>query len=280
MKTKAFTLWISFLLSVLVAVTAVAGLFWPATYAQEKPLWAAEGAGGDAVNLFVIVPVLIVSAVLAHRGSLSARLIWMGTLVCILYNAVIYAFAVHFNSLFLIYCAVLGLSFYALAGSVPSLSPSEVAAAYAQRAPVRTTAVVLLLIAFVFGAQWLRELIPPLLSGHTPQSIIETGLMTNPVYVLDLSVVLPGFVITAIMLLRRKPEAFILAPVLMVFVILMTVAIAGMSVAMVLKGYATSYMMAVFFLASAGGCTVLLIRFFGQKTMPFEAPAAGRAAQR
>jgi hypothetical protein len=269
MKTKAFTLWISFLLAVLVAVTAVAGLFWPATYAQEKPLWATEGAGGDAVNLFVIVPILIFSAVLAHRGSLSARLIWVGTLVFILYNGVIYAFAVHFNSLFLVYCGVLGLSFYALAGSLTSLSPSEVAAVYSQRAPARTTAVVLLLIAFVFGAQWLRELIPALLSGHTPRSITDAGLMTNPVYVLDLSVVLPGFVMTAIMLLRRKPVAFILAPVLMVFVVLMTIAIAGMSVAMVLKGYATSYVMAVVFLGSAAGCTVLLTRFLGQKTVPY-----------
>jgi len=87
MKTKesrSFTLWTSFPLAVLVAVTAYGGLFWPLTYAQEKPLWAAEGVGGDAVNVVVIVPVLLVSALLAHRGSVSAQLVWMGTLVFLL----------------------------------------------------------------------------------------------------------------------------------------------------------------------------------------------------
>ena len=40
--------------------------------------------------------------------------------------------------------------------------------------------------------------------------------------------------ITGVILLRRKPVAFLLAPVLMVFIILMTVAVAGMMVAMAL----------------------------------------------
>src|SRR5271166_4491384 len=51
--------------------------------------------------------------------------------------------------------------------------------------------------------------------------------------------VLPGLVITAILLLRWKPVAFILAPVLMVFVILMLVAVAGMIGALIFKGLAT-----------------------------------------
>ena len=65
-------LWLSFPLGVLVALAAGAGLFWPPTYARETALWAAEGHGGDAVILFVIVPILLASAVSAHRGSVSA----------------------------------------------------------------------------------------------------------------------------------------------------------------------------------------------------------------
>jgi hypothetical protein len=113
-ESGRFILWISLPLAVLVAIAACAGCFWAPTYAQEKPLWAAMGLGGDAVNLFVIVPVLLASALLDRKGSVPACLVWIGTLVFLLYNFLIYALAVHFNEVFLVYCGVLGLSFFGL----------------------------------------------------------------------------------------------------------------------------------------------------------------------
>jgi len=93
-ETGYFNLWVSYALAVLVALTSVAGLFWAPTYAQETPLWAAQGMGGDAVNLVLVVPVLLVSAMQAHRGSVPARLVWIGSLFYLLYNFVIAAFFV------------------------------------------------------------------------------------------------------------------------------------------------------------------------------------------
>jgi hypothetical protein len=264
MRTKAAgfpALWVSLPLAALVAIAACAGLWWPPTYARESALWAAEGMGGDAVNLAVVVPVLLVSAGLAQRGSVSARLVWMGALVFLLYNFCVYAVAVHFNALFLVYCGILGGSFYALAGSFSSLPLADVAGAYGRRAPVKTMAAVLGLIGLVFAVLWLSEIIPALISGRTPKSITDAGLITNPIHVLDLSFLLPGLIVTAIQLLRRRAAAFVLAPVLMVFSILMTVAIAGMMVAMSIGDFAADYTMAAFFLASAAGCTALLVRY-------------------
>jgi len=251
MRTKAAgfpALWVSLPLAALVAIAACAGLWWPPTYARESALWAAEGMGGDAVNLAVVVPVLLVSAGLAQRGSVSARLVWMGALVFLLYN-------------FCVYCGILGGSFYALAGSFSSLPLADVAGAYGRRAPVKTMAAVLGLIGLVFAVLWLSEIIPALISGRTPKSITDAGLITNPIHVLDLSFLLPGLIVTAIQLLRRRAAAFVLAPVLMVFSILMTVAIAGMMVAMSIGDFAADYTMAAFFLASAAGCTALLVRY-------------------
>jgi hypothetical protein len=123
-------------------------------------------------------------------------------------------------------------------------------------------AAVLGLIGLVFAALWLGEIIPALISGRTPKSIADAGLIANPIHVLDLSFVLPGLIVTAIQLLRRRAVAFVLAPVLMVFSILMTVAIAGMMVAMSIGDFAADYTMAAFFLASAAGCTALLVRYW------------------
>ena len=270
-----FTLWVSFALALLVAVAACAGLFWAATYAQEKPLWAAMGMGGDAVNLLVIVPVLLASGSLARKGSVPACLVWIGTLVFLLYNFFIYAMAVHFNPVFPVYCAVLGLSFFGLVGFLPALSISEIAGRYGQRAPVKTTAAALFLIALVFGVQWLREIIPALGSGQAPKGVAELGLLTNPVHVLDLSFVLPANVITALLLLRRKPVAFTIAPVLLVFSILMPVALVGMIVAMALKGLSKDYASAAIFAAMAAALAVLLARFLRGANARHDRPVAG-----
>ena len=256
-ETQRWSLYLSFPLAVVVVIAAWGGLFWPSVYARETAIWAAEGKGGDAVNLLVIVPVLLFSAVLALRRSPSAQLVWMGTLIFLAYNFLIYCMAVHFNSLFLVYCTVLGLSFYALAGSITSLRVSEIASHYGSPISARIMAPGLLLIALVFAAKWLREIIPALYSGHIPSSVTDAGLLTSPVHVLDLSLVLPGFVIAGIALARRRPVGIVLAPVLMVFAILMLIAIAGMILAVKFI-LATNYIDAVVFIVAALGLSVLV----------------------
>lgn len=254
-------LWLSFPLAVFVAIATSAGLFWPQVYSQETPIWATEGRGGDAATLFVIVPTLLITTILGLRGSVSARLVWMGTVVFLVYDYVMYAMAVHFNAFFLVYCTALGFSFYALLLGSQFFQPSEIAKTLAPRAPVKTTATVLFLIAFLFALQWLREIIPALLSGHAPKSVTDAGLLTSPVHVLDLSIVLPAFVVSGIMLLRRKSEAFVLAPVLIVFAILMIVAVAGMVAMLAVKGLATDYGIAAILVGMAIGLAVLLFRY-------------------
>ena len=86
-------------------------------------------------------------------------------------------------------------------------------------------------------------------------------MRTSPVHVLDLSLLLPAFVMTAVMLLRRKPAAFILAPVLMVAGILIIVAVAGMALAMAVKGFAVDPRIAALFLAPAAGLALVLVRY-------------------
>ncbi|MBZ5563736.1 MAG: hypothetical protein LAP13_15105 [Acidobacteriia bacterium] len=257
--------WLSFPIAALVVVTSWAGLFWPSTYAQETLNWATQGRGGDVVNVALVVPVLVVSATLALRGSQPARLVWMGSLLYLLYNFIIYTLAVHFNALFLIYCGTLGLSFYALAGSLPSLPAEEIARSYGPGAPAKTVALVFLVLASLAAVGWLQEDIPALLSHQTPQNIKDLGLLTNPVHVLDLALLLPGLVVTAIMLLRRKVLGFVFAPALITFMMLMSAQLAALIVVMGLKGFGTEYGMAGLFAALAVGFAVLLARFFAGK---------------
>lgn len=230
-------MWLSIPLALLVIAAGGAGLAWPPAYARETPLWAAEGRAQDAVNIAVIVPLLLSSALLARRGSVAARIVWMGTLVYLLYEFALYCFAVHFSALFLVYTTGLGLSFYAAVGSLSSLDPAEIASRYGSRVPIKTMAGGLFVLAVATAASWLKEIVPAILAGVVPPSISEAGQITSPVYVLDLAIVLPAFVVAGVQLLRRKPVAFVLAPVLLVFAVLMIVALAVMVTFLAWKGF-------------------------------------------
>jgi hypothetical protein len=94
-------------LAALLAALSLGGLLSPATYARETANWAAQAVGQDWVDLLLAVPWLAGSAAYAGRGSSPARLLLAGAFLYTAYEAVIYAFAVRFNALFLLYCGTL-----------------------------------------------------------------------------------------------------------------------------------------------------------------------------
>src|SRR5271165_545316 len=196
-----WALWLSFPLATLLAVASLGGLFLPSTYKEETPIHAAQYVGNDAGNLAFIVPALLIAAILARGGSVAARLVWMGTLVYLVYDFLGYAFAAHFNSMFLAYCGVLGLSFYALAGNLMALPTAEIARRYGPRTPVKTTGIVLLLMGVAIVSHWLLEIVPVLVAGRVPLAVRDSGLLTEAVAVLDLAFGAPACLIAAILLL-------------------------------------------------------------------------------
>ena len=89
----------------------------------------------------------------------------------------LYAFAVQFNRMFLVYCAILGLSSYLLAAIALGLTRSAAPLRYRPRAPVRLAGTFLIAIAVVFAAAWLGETIPAILHGDVPRTVAQAGLV-------------------------------------------------------------------------------------------------------
>lgn len=257
-ESRTWTLWLSFPLAILLAATSLGGLLFSSVYSAESRLQAAQAAGNDAGNLVAIAPFLMIAAIWAIRGSLTARLVWMGTLVYLIYIFLAYAFGLHFNGLFLAYCGILGLSFYALAGSLPDLPIAEIARRFGARAPVKVTAVLLLLIALGTAYHWLAEIVPALLSGQAPQSVRDAGSFTEPIAVLDLAFGAPASMIAAVLLLRRKPLGYVLGPVLLTFLFLSSLVLVPMGMAMDLRGFKAGYTLYAIALGIAAVSALLL----------------------
>ena len=126
----------------------------------------------------------------------------------------------------------------------------------------RIIAVYFLIISSGFYFLWLSEIIPSAIKNTIPQSLTDVGLVTNPVHVLDLSVFLPALFITSILLFRKKALGFILAPVLLVFCILMNITIGTLQVMMTQRGVESGYEITIIMLILAVLSGVLLVYYF------------------
>ncbi len=216
----AIWLWLSIAAALLAVAGSVLALAVDSIYAGLTPAFLPQALAQDVANLAVASPALLILAALALRGSLRAYLLWIGVLTFTIYNYVIYTFSVPFGPLFLLWVAVLGMCIYALIGGVTTVDHSEVARRYASRRAVVFVAWFLIVTAVLFGMLWLSEDVPALLAGHKPQSLIDMALPTNPVHILDLAFFLPAVIATGVLLLKRKPFAYTVAPAFIVFLIL------------------------------------------------------------
>lgn len=200
--------WLSGVLAVIATLTSLFGLAadWP--YAMETDNWRLQAQGQDAGNLLAVA-VLIAGLAGARRGSLRGLLLWVGALLYLAYTFALYAVTIHFGPLFLAYVASLGLAAYALILSLTRPLPAIELPALA----VRAASVVLLVIGVGFALLWLSSIVEALVAGRAPAEIIQAGLPSNPVHVLDLALVLPAMMMTAINARRGSPRArFLLAP--------------------------------------------------------------------
>lgn len=240
------------------ATASIGGIFWP-MYAKETPSLAAQGIGQDWVNLLVATPLLIAASISAHFNSRRGKLVLGGALAYTGYSYVVYAFGVHFNALFLVYCAALGLSIFGLA----AVLQEDASGWFSEEAPRRTAAWAEIAIAAMFAFVWLSDIVPALVSGGIPRAVAQDGLTTNPVHVLDLSVVLPALVLGGVALLRKRPIGYLLTPILLTLAVLMSIAIGGMVVAVRLQGLETDVAVAGLFGVIAVVCGAILARMLG-----------------
>jgi len=246
-RSSAGPLRLSVLAALLAVVTSLAGVLDPRTYARETPAWAVQAIGQDLANLAVAV--LLIACVIRMRGgSGNAVLVWLGGLLYLIYAFAIYAFDLHFNRWFLAYVAVLGLSLYAFIWGLAARDPATPASALRNHPQRRGAASLLVAIGVLFALLWLSDIVPHL-------SLVETGLLTNPVHVLDLAFVLPAMIVTGVLLWRGQPAGLLFAVPLLVFAVTMGVGILALFGLSVRRGIpvaaAPAVIVAVIVVASA-----------------------------
>lgn len=217
--------WLSAALAVVAGVAAAVGVFDTSLF-HDTAMTAGNARGTDVVILFGAIPTLLLAMGLAARGSRRAQIVWLGALSYLLYNAVFFAFATSFNRLFLLYVATLSLALWSLVALLVRLDVVALREHFARKTPIRIAGGYLLTTTALFALAWLKDILPAIMSGATPQSLVGTRMLTNPVQVLDLAISLPLTVVAVIWLWRRRAWGYTLTGLLLVYGVIESVSIA------------------------------------------------------
>jgi hypothetical protein len=213
---------LSILIAILAAIASAGGLLLKGLY-RDNAFVTTTWLGNDAVTLVLAVPILVAAMVLSNRDPKgfkkplgSAQLVWMGVLDYMLYNYAFYLFGAAFNAFFLIYVALFGLSIFALIFGLANLDASGISRQFRERTPVKWIGGYFLFVAFGLSAVYIRQSIGFIITGQLPAIVTTSGHVTNMVYALDLTLLVPWLALGALWLMKRNPWGYVIAGIISV----------------------------------------------------------------
>ena len=118
----------------------------------------------------------------------------------------------------------------------------------------------------MFYTLWLKDISPAIISNSVPKAVSDYKLLVNPVHVLDIAILLPGLIITAVFLMRKNNLGFIFTPIFLVFVTLLSIALVAMVIMLRIKSISEDFSVAVIFILLALISAIFLFVFIKRMT--------------
>jgi len=192
---------LSFIIAILMAAASVTGLVHRAVIYPTDDLLQSF-VSNDVVNLLIGLPILLGSMWSARRGKLIGLLLWPGALFFVLYNYMVYVFAMPLNVAFLLHLTLVTLSAYTIIGLIASIDGEAVQQRLTGSVPERVAGGILAGLGLLFFVRVIGVIVSALTS-QTP--IAETELA---LHVSDF-LITPAWVIGGVLLWRRKEFGYV-----------------------------------------------------------------------
>jgi hypothetical protein len=206
------------LLGVLLLVAAAGGLFIEGLYRDARSV-AAMFRGYDFVSLVVVAPLLIIASLQRFSSSLRVRTFVLGVTAYTVYTYAFYLFGATFNDFLLIHVAIFTAAMATLFHGVERSEPIIVAIAFGHRTRGRIVAAILAGLGVSLGAMWIAGSLGFIFTGDVPTEasklVLPTGL-THLGYVMDLSILIPSYMLGAVLIWRRNAWGYVLAAISLV----------------------------------------------------------------
>lgn len=248
-------LWLSWLVALLALVYAGLGLFWqdagePFTFTTlrgetvqiygqgvyhfDTVLNGAGNRGTDAATLLVALPLLVIANLLNRRGSRGGGLLLASALAYFLYISISLCFGAAYNRLVFLYIASFSTSLFAFILACTTIDVAALPVHASPRMPRRGIAAFLCFAGIATALIWLSDMIPAMMQGGAPA--VLASYTTVFTYVFDLAVITPSAVLAGVLLLRRAPLGYLLAPIVMILCALVGVTVIGQTVFQIRAG--------------------------------------------
>lgn len=228
-------------------------------YAFNAMRVVAEGIGWDIFTLAVAVPALLVAAAWVARGSFRGRLVAIGLFGYFAYMYLEYAVTWAFGPLFGLFIAIYAASLVGVLWVGASLAAEGLGDRFDGTFPRRAWAVLSLGMAFLLTVLWFGR-IGQALSGNV--SGLLHGETTMTIQALDLGLMVPTAVITALLALRRHPAGMAAAAAFAVTFVAMSAAIGSMLVSAWLVAGVLELPPIIIFLGAAVAGSVIGLRMY------------------
>lgn len=243
-------------------------------YAYNAERVVAEGVGWDALTLFVAVPALLIAVPFVARGSLRARLLAAGVLGYLVYQYLMYAVFWALGPLFPLFIVLYPLAFTGIVWIVATLDVRTLPERFTERFPRRSIAAFCAVMGLQLVAMWVPRITAGLSGDLAGANLL--GTPTLAVQALDLGIVVPIALATAVLAWQRRPAGYLLAAVFSVKGVTMSGAIVAMLVsAWIVEGAPEVPPLMLFSAATliSGVIAALILRSVRE-----EAPAVTRTA--
>ena len=192
---------------------------------------AIQGIAQDYVTLFIAIPALLFALFLTRKGTLIPKYLLAGILSYIFLTYLFYMNMAMYNSLFIVYVALTGTSFFALALTLLSIDIDKLPMSFNKTTPIKFMGGFLIFTSTSIALLWLSILIPPLLDNTIiPLSVEHYTTLT--VQGFDLSLFHPIIFVAGLLLIKKNKFGYLLAPVTLIFLSFLMIALIAKIIAM------------------------------------------------
>lgn len=194
---------------------AILGVLYPGIYSKVVTSNLIPGAYAQDLLTIIVSIALLILIFFTKRNDFKKQAVILGLIGSFWYLYGIFTIEQAYNPAYYLYLAIFSLSFWTIAYSLVSLDTEIVTSLSVPRTIRMISAGFSLAIAVLFNFLWISALYPLVLTGTKIESLYS-------IYILDLCFVMPAFVITAALLLRKRGLGILMTPsmyILGIFVI-------------------------------------------------------------
>jgi hypothetical protein len=205
---------LSSIIIILTVIAAGSGLFFPDVYRDNAINNAFNKAGlygNDLVTFIIAVPLLMGALIFAGRGSLRARLIWLGMIYYILYNYTFYLFGVDINWFFPLYGALFILPIVVLVFALSNTDINGLSQNFRPAKSIRWVSGYMFFFTALLLIVWTAEWVSFVATGSLDA---EKGNFIRTVAGMDMLLLASGMLLGAVWLWKRQPWGYVVATIL------------------------------------------------------------------